>query len=433
MVNNIVGLIDNKAWRTTLVRSLSVPSAIHPYSLAIEYMKDRWFLPKFADYFKTVHVNGKHVFADQRLFEKIKTRQIEKPAVAIVPVVDDDWNRENLDLFQGGLSVYRRPTRDNRVIKDDDNNIHLTMDLKQLQMQFTFHMRVGTKAEQSNLLEKVRLACRIGSTQGEYIDIDCLIPKDIIIAIATDAGFELEKLSDGSIEVKDTVSFIRYLNGHSKFPITYKFRGITGRKEYFMRVTDCYVHISCLDGISRDEGERVGQLENNFHVDFTATLQMPMPGLYMYYSKIPHRIEQTDLSSIGLYQLAMVSPPEKNTRGWSKFIESDYMDESMHIDELPFLSIFDSAEDKKLGPLVMRVLDHNVRELGLSASMFMEIQIYNDMKPVPFTVDWEKYTLKINRDLKSTISKVAIYVDLEYVNTTITNLDKLSEETNRMK
>ena len=81
----------------------------------------------------------------------------------------------------------------------------------------------------------------------------------------------------------------------------------------------------------------------------------------------------------------------------------------------------------------MRVLDHNVRELGLSASMFMEIQIYNDMKPVPFTVDWEKYTLKINRDLKSTISKVAIYVDLEYVNTTITNLDKLSEETNRMK
>lgn len=436
---NIEGLVDTRAWRTELIKSISVPSVVHPYSLAIEYMKDRWFLPKFEDTcfkFKTVHVNGKHVFADQRLFTKIQSNQIEKPAVAITPTVDSDWNRESLDLYLGGTSVYHRVANhyDNRLIRDDQNNIHLGVDLKQLQMQFEFHMRVATRAEQLNLLDLVRMKCRVGATQGEYINMDCLIPKDIITAIAMDAGFELIQIKNGGSEVKDVVSFVKYLNEHSRYPITYKFRGINGQKEYFARLTDCYVHISCLDGISKDDGERVGQLDNNFHVDFTATLQMPMPAIFVYYSKNPHNIQQADLSSTGLYQLITVEPPQKNTRGWTNLLEADYVDESMHIDEIPFMDMFDSISDNdNLKEVVMRVLHHNVNELGISPAIFMDIQIFNDMKRLSFDIDWEHYIVKLNQDLKSTVSKVAIYVDLDYVNSVITNLDKLAEDNNRME
>ena len=430
---NIVGLrSDVTEWRQTTVKSISVPSAIHPYSIAIEYMKDRWFLPKFNGYFKTVHVNGKHVFADQRLFDKITSKQIEKPAVAIVPTVDDEWNRENVDLYQGGLSVYRRPTFDNRILKDDKNHIYLTLDMRQLQMQFAFHIRVGTRAEQTNLMERVKLACRIGSTQGEYIDIDFLLPKDVVLAIASDAGFEIVKLSDESSEVKDVSAFISYLNAHSKYPVTYKFRGITGKKDYFIRVTDCYTHISCLDGLTRDEGERVGQLENNFHIDFTATLQIPMPGLYMYYSDEPHNISVTDQSSVGLYQLVSVTPSNRNDRGRNKLAESDYISDNLYLDEVPILELLESMEDAPLAKLVDRVLHYNVEVLGLSPSMFMEVKLYNDMKSVPFTMDWENYMVNVDQQLKSLVTKVAIYVDTEYVNSTITNLDNLSDENNRL-
>ena len=433
---NIEGIIDTRNWKRNLIKNLSVPSAIHPYSLAIEYMKDRWFLPKFKDdFFKTVYVNGKHVFADQRTFEEIKTRQVIKPAVAITPVVDSEWNRDMVDLVPGGLSVYHRPTRfhDNRLIRDDFNNIYLTMDFKQLQMQFDFHIRVATRAEQLNLLEHIRMACRIGSTQGEYIDMDCLLPKDIILSIAMDAGFELIKLSEDELEVKDTVEFVKYLNSHSRFPITYKFRGINGRKEYFVRLSKCYVHISCLDGINKDDGERINQLENNFHIDFSAIFQMPMPSILMYYSKNQHKINTNDLSTVGLYQLVLVEPPERNDRGWTKFVETDYVDETRHLTEIPFMDIFEllPPDARDIKDSVITVMKHNV-ELGLSPALFMEIQMFNDQHPVYFTVDWENYKMIIDEDMHSNVSKVAIYVDLGYVNNTIANINHLEDSKSRM-
>ena len=98
------------------------------------------------------------------------------------------------------------------------------------------------------------------------------------------------------------------------------------------------------------------------------------------------------------------------------------------------MDIFDTLpENDSLKEVVLRVLHHNVDELGISPAIFMEIQIFNDMKQLSFEIDWEHYTAKINQDLKSTVSKVAIYVDLEYVNSVIENLDHLSDDNNRMQ
>lgn len=435
-MNVISGLGKSKIhWADNLIRNMSIPSVVHSYSLAIEYMKDRWFLPKFGDgFFKTVYVNGKYIFDDQRRFNQIKTRQIQKPAVAIIPNVDSDWDRDNLDLYTGGLAVYTAKDRrfDNRIIRDDENNIHLAMEMKQLQMPFEFHIRVARKAEQLNLISKIKMACRIGSTQGEYIEMDWLLPKDIILAIAIDAGFRLKQLKDkeGNViaeEVKDTQAFVKYLNSVSIFPITYKFRGISGSLEYFIRVPGLYVHIACLDGISKDDGERQGQLDNNFHIDFTATLQMPMPSLLVYYSEKEHSIKQTDDSSIGLYQFTVVGPPKRNARGWSKYIESDYIADDLHLDTINLHDLFDTISDEDdVKRSIFKVLDDTI-SMGLSPSMFIEIQMYNGQHPLHPYVDWEKFEISINADIKQYVSKVAIYVDLGYINTSISNIEKLNE------
>ena len=53
-----------------LNKYVSIPSAIHGYSLGIEYIRD-WLLDTFPkDFFKTVHVGGKHVYADYRKFNR---------------------------------------------------------------------------------------------------------------------------------------------------------------------------------------------------------------------------------------------------------------------------------------------------------------------------------------------------------------------------
>lgn len=431
---DIEGLLDPTEWKRNTIKSIIAPSSIHAYSLAIEYMKDRWFLPKFdTDFFKTVYVNGKHVFADQRNFNQIKTRQIVKPAVAITPTIDIDWNRDNVDLYVGGLSVYTHKRRiDNRLFRDDKNNIYLTIDFKQMQMQFDFHVRVSTKAEQYNLLEKIRLACRIGSTQDEFIHVDCILPKDVINAIAKDAGYNMIKLKNGRSEVEDITSFIKYLNSISREPITYKFRGINGEKEYFVRLTQ-YVHISCLDGISKDEGEKLGQLDSNFHIDFSAIFQMSTPGLMMYYSKNSHIINNTDTSSIGLYQLTIVAPPDINSLGWNKYLESEYIADDKYVDTVSFLDIFDTvSKTDDVRNAVLRVMEYSI-SIGISPSVFMEIQIFNDQRKVYFTVDWENFKAIINDTLTNITSNIAIYIDLGYVNTTISNLDMLNKDNNRIE
>ena len=59
---------DFFTYRPKLYRNLVLPSYVHGYSLAIEYMK-KWFVDKFPkDYFKVIHINGKHVLDDWRDF-----------------------------------------------------------------------------------------------------------------------------------------------------------------------------------------------------------------------------------------------------------------------------------------------------------------------------------------------------------------------------
>ena len=61
-----------------LNKYISIPSTVHGYSLAVEYMR-HWIVDSYPKgFWKTVHVGGKHVYSDYRDFKKIQ-QQIEKP------------------------------------------------------------------------------------------------------------------------------------------------------------------------------------------------------------------------------------------------------------------------------------------------------------------------------------------------------------------
>ena len=405
-----------------LNKYISIPSTVHGYSLAIQFMRD-WILDTFPkDYFKTVHVGGKHVFADYREFNKIQ-QQIKKPAVAILPNLNTDYNRDTVDLIQGGLNVYTRrsPLYDDRFFHDKGSNIAIGIQFKELEMPFQIRMRVKTRAQQLDLLEYTRINCRIGSTQTHFIDMDCHVPYDIILAIAMDMGFELIKDDNEEYHIRDIVGFLRYLNSHSKLPFTYKMRTINGKCEFFIRIKHCYTHISCLDGISIDEGERQGSLESNFHIEFNATLHFSVPSIYAYYSMQEHRVMNKEIGDIkALYQIISVKPPEVNEKGWSQYLTTQYIDDEKHIEYIDFKELLESKE-------LQRVMEHNI-DIGLSPAMFMDVKLYNGQREIPIYLDWKNFRIVLNRDMESPVSDIAIYADLGYINTTLTNLDKLYDD-----
>lgn len=405
-----------------LNKFISIPSSVHGYSVAIEFMRN-WFLALYPnDFFKTVHINGKHVLADYRHLNNRNAKRVIKPAVAIVPNINADYNRENVDLIQGGLNMYTRNSTllVDKFFSDPDNNLHIGIRVKQIEMPFTFKIRVQSRAQQLEMLEFTRIACRIGSTQTHFVDLDVHVPYDIMMALAADSGFELVEDANGDPHVKNVTLFLHYLNTYSSLPFMYKLRSINGHCEYFVRLNNCHCHIDCTDGISIDDGERDGMLENNFHIEFQATLKFTVPQLFSYHSLMEHRIQNRELDgSLGMYQIISVKPPEVNEKGWPQYLITQWDEKSRHIDTIDFNELIQSDKLKK-------VIKHNY-DMGLSSAMFMDIKLYNGQKDVPITIDWKQNLIRVNDDVREIVSDIAIYADMAYINETLINIDNLEK------
>ena len=233
-----------------LLSSLVVPSNIHALSISVEYMK-KWFLSKFhQDYFKpeSIYIDGKHIFDDMRRFDKTKVIKRTNPALGIFPVPDYTYDRETIDQSLGGLDIYiRRSNYEDSFFKDYDNKLFIQSRFEANLINFTFKVRLDTRAQQIDLFKFMKLAFRVGATQGEYIDMDFHVPLTLMLQLAYDAGFEIDLDNQGII---NNIEFLGYLNKRSEVPFLYKLRCINGRDEYFIRIEGLYTHIKATDIIS---------------------------------------------------------------------------------------------------------------------------------------------------------------------------------------
>lgn len=414
----------------TLHDYISIPSEIHVYSLGVEYMKD-WFLSQFDnDYFKTVYINGKHIFDDYRHFNKERlTKQTLIPAVAIIPTVDMAYNRDTVDLKQWGRQSVVRRSRyfDDALVQDYDNNIFLYLFTKAVKMNFTFRVRVQSRAQQIDLANFMKFAFRVGSTQAKNVDYDFHIPKEILLNIAQSAGYELmQDPKTKEIKVKDNIAFLKYLNKRSMYPIFYKMRTINGNSEFFFRMPGLYTHISNLDELTLDDGERVDQIDSRFHIEMNCELTIPAPQYYYYASlnKVDAKFKQQKMIA-GLYEFRNMVSPEKDEHGWRQYLSTEYTDEDRSV---KVVNIKELLEDKGLMWVIQRTLD-----TFISPKIFINIKAYNNRSEVPINIDWETFDLKFlnEKDLEVETTDITIYVDLEYVNEQLKVIQEMDQ--NRMK
>lgn len=397
----------DKREQIDLYKSISIPSEIHGYSLGVEYMRD-WFLERCPkNFFKTVYINGKHVMDDFRRFNKEKIMTIEKPALAIIPSINVSYNRDTLDLELGGRDVLtRRSCRyHDAFIQDPDNNVFLGIVLKQLEMPFTFRMRFSTRAQQLDFANYLKMSHRIGATQFKYLSLDFHIPTEIILAIAENRKFSIK---DG--KVVDIVGFLKYLNSHSYLPIVYKFRTINGNSEFFVKVDNAYTHISCLDELSLDDGNRTGHLDTNFHIEMNATLKMIVPSFYFFYSKKLLEKTYDDISSSieALYTYRSIEPPEKNEKGWEQYLSAEWEEPDRYISTIKF-------EDLLAGGPMLDIIKQTI-STGISPSIFLDVQLYCENRKIDVKINWETLEIIVNQQMKEDTSKITIYIDKLYYN-----------------
>ncbi len=403
-----------------LYSSIAIPSTVHGYSNGVEYMKN-WFLDKLPDYFKTVHMEGKHAFDDFRRFNKDESLKREKPALSIIPSLVFEYDRERLDSYPYGIDHYmQRSDYEGAFFKDHDKNRYIGMTAEQLQMNFTFKMKLSSRAQQLDLYKYIQMAMRVGYTQGEYITMDYHIPYGVILQLAKDAGFRIENNI-----VLDTIKFLKYLNSHSEIPITYKLRTINGRNEYFLRVKEVYAHISCQDSLSADDGEREGMISNNFMIELTATLKIPCPKMYIYYSETEHlELKKIQLKEecVGLYSVKLIEIPNMNEMGWNQYLTTEYFEEDIKNPLVIDFNEFFRNHDLGLA------IDYN-NILKISPTAFLDIQLFNSNKKISYDIDWSTLILTSKELVDEKITFISIYVDTDYLTKVISNIEKCDYKT----
>ena len=409
---------DYKLWerQKELIGNLALPSYVHGYALAIQYMYN-WFENKFEkDFFRGgIYIDGKNVLDDYKRLNEYSRRNIVKgqnPRARMAPSIRLEYDRDGIDLYQAPPEVYLRRSRyQDAFFKDYERNIFLGYMPRALRMEVNYKVRLNSRSEQLDTFNKMELNFRVGSTQAEYISADYHVPKFIMLNIAEKAGF---KVVDG--EVEKIKEFLEYLNRHSDLTFLFKLRGINLKTEYFIRVNDLYTHVSILDKLDVDNGERDGKLDFNFHVEMNTILTMPIPHYFAYYSAeditmgIP--IHDEFEGCVSLYSINNYKIPKVDDHGWMQGSITDYITEKGD-EDIDISSIINGDN-----PLTRSIKhDYNI---GVSPSHFINVILIRDWdstKLINFHIDWENMRIIFDEPApREEMIHIVIYFDRGYIN-----------------
>ena len=413
---------DDNEIADELYTNLAIPSYVHAYSIAIDYMY-KWFEKKFEkDFFVGgIYVDGKHVLDDYKNKDKRQIIKGQQPRARIEPRIEHDFDREGLDNYLAPVNIYTRRSNYNKsFFKDYDRKLFLGINLKALRMDFNFKVRVNTRAEQLDLSQRMELYFRVGSTQHEDLSVDFHVPKEIILNIAERAGFEIKKG-----EVVDIVDFLQYLNRHSELPFLFKIRAINKKAEFFIRLNGLYTHIAIRDKLSLDDGERNGKLDMYYHIEMNAVLTIPVPQFYAYYSASDPVISITprenSSGTIAIYSINVLDIPKEDEHGWIQAAVTQYATDEGE-ESMDLSSLFGGDN------ILNRTISHDLVN-GVSPSHFINIKVFtegNIAKYVPIKMDWEKKIAYFKEPQPEDILDIIVYVDREYMNELNISMDSLN-------
>lgn len=402
-----------------LYRSLCMASSSNSYSICIEYIKT-WFLEKFKkDFFKTIYIDGKHVLDDARNLSEIRKLKRLKPSLAIIPNIDLAFDKEKLDSYPFGLNLYMATAKyKDSFLCDPANNVYLGIGLETNLINYTFKVRLSTKAEELDMFKFMKMAFRVGYTQGEEVSMDFHVPYELMLQMAKDLNFYIKDNKIANIQ-----KFLKYLNTHSTIPFLYKYRCINGHSEFFIRLSGLYVHIRSTD-ITADDGEREGQLTTNYTIEFTCEVRFPAPKFYAYYSINDHeefkagKAYETE-QSLNSYTIKVATVPDFNAQKWPQYLTTEYVDDMPNnILTIDFKELFEGD--------IRNVIENSIKS-GISPTMFMEIKVFNDGSEIKQSIDWNTMIMTSEQKLPSQNNFISIYTDLSYIQEELTKINHYNE------
>lgn len=403
--------IEDISREIQLNKNITVAPLHQSYALCIEYMR-HWFLQKFKDdFFSWVHTDGSHVFGEMAKLDKKKVlthMSDDKAALTIIPTIDDDYNRDRLDQNLFGIDQYINTTKiDKAFFQDPINHRYILMKMDMMLLNFTYKIKVPSRAIQLDLQKFMKLAFRTNLSETNDLDLDYLMPYPMMLVIAKDLGFKVEK-----DRIVEPIKFLTYLNSRSYIPITYKRVNATAREEYFVRVDHVPVRLLIKD-VAKDDGNKYGHISDDYGIEMQVEVRFPSMQLYVYYTKEDftritfgdevYAIENTLMMSLHYYD----DPPPINARGWKLTINAQWEEEKPGSINIDLNDLFNGELSQISNYLISKYI---------SPAVFIDLQLYSGGIKLEPEIDWGEMKLHADNPTGKLVSTIAIYIDLEYLN-----------------
>lgn len=409
--------------------SISIPSQQQAYAVCVEFANN-WFLEKFKpNYFNSVYINTTHSFDEFRKFAKIN-QQMKRanPLLAIVPTIDMNHNRQWIDSQPEIPLLLKRSRIEGTFFNDNKKGLHIQLIPKTILMNFTYKIRLDTRAEQLDMMEFIKLNHRAGWTENRDILVDIHVPKPIILQIAFDNGFSIT--TDGEIE--DPVGLLNYLNSHSYVPFVYKLRCATGNKEFFIKVPNCMAHIKT-ELPSMDDGERQDAITTNYNIEFQAEIEMTAPYCYTYFSQdeqpyILNAPQFNNYDKIAIMAASKTELPCIDQNNWDQYVLTEYEIDDEDLNKplnMDFNELFKDSD-------IIKIINYT-KSIAVSPSIFMNFIIYNDAIPVRYNMDWDNMICSIIDPIRNNKTVIGIYCDKKYINDTLLYLTDARQKSARVE
>ena len=212
---------------------------------------------------------------------------------------------------------------------------------------------------------------------------------------------------------------MRYLNGNSVYPITYKLQGSSGTEEFYRYYP---VNIdTIITNFNTDEGERTNHVTGKYQITFNLRCEFFGTGFYyLFTDKIKdHKIISVDNNSsqiIPIFTDVLTHDDIDLPMGWKLYASPSCRIENKN-DSVCIDSLFNDS--------IRKVLEFHLKK-GIPIGEFFKLRVRKQGQLLQYgkdyTFDLNTYTVNfINCNTYYTY-KILIMLNIEYINTLIKDM-----------
>lgn len=368
-----------------------MPSSAHTYGNAVAFIQ-KWLIDQFpkkedgSSIFKTINVSSK--IAHRQLRRTTEIGKNNKPALMIRPRVDfsDDRFLQGTPLTDKMLlnSINYGPDALQPFFHDDRNQVAIKYQLNRTVMYVDVVMVFSTLMQQLNYATYLKNTIPMNSPFDLDTCFESFLSKELMEMISELSGVPMEV--NGSVK-----NFLSYMNQHSNTPVTYKLQGSTGSEEFY-RYYPVKI-ITTIPNFDIDDGERNGQINDNYQITFSIRMEFYTNGIYFLFSDKVFKIKKPsipeDSSIIPIFTDVLLREDWNLQVGWTQYNRAT-CGLSKKNDEINFSSLLSPAIStaisyyQKHNSYIGEIVDIRIREQGRLMSPGTEYWVDFDTLTIHF-------------------------------------------------